>query len=230
VKNLKIGARLGIGFAVILSLLVVVALTALVRMQTAGDLTYRLVNTSIKNQRNVAEWAKLIELNSARIETVFIANDPAVYADMAQRMKAVSARSTELQNAIESSLRKEAVKEQFKVVKQERVGYLAARDALFKAKLAGEHEQAATIYRERMLPHTASFQEVVAKLAAALRPGGTIVIHEYLHYESMTVLPDDGSIAAFTRQVVDDWRASGGEPNVGLCLPGLLLEIIAEKV
>ena len=164
-KNLKIGARLGIGFAVVLSLLAVVTLTALVRMQTAGELTERLVNTSIKNQRNVAEWGKLIELNSARIETVFVANDPAVYADMAQRMKAVSARSTELQNAIESSLRNEAVKEQFAVVKQERVGYLAARDALFKAKLAGEHEQAATIYRERMLPHTASFQEAVAKLA-----------------------------------------------------------------
>lgn len=66
--------------------------------------------------------------------------------------------------------------------------------------------------------------DVVAKLAAALRPGGTIVIHEYLHYESMTVLPDDGSIAAFTRQVVDDWRASGGEPNVGLRLPALLID------
>lgn len=66
--------------------------------------------------------------------------------------------------------------------------------------------------------------DVVAKLAEALRPGGTIVIHEYLHYESMTVTPDDGSIAAFSKQVVDDWRASGGEPNVGLRLPGLLLD------
>ena len=54
-KNLKIGVRLGIGFAIVLSLLLVVTLTALARMQSAGDLTYRLVNTSIKNQRNVAE-------------------------------------------------------------------------------------------------------------------------------------------------------------------------------
>jgi methyl-accepting chemotaxis protein len=165
VKNLKIGARLGIGFAIVLSLLLVVTLTALARMQSAGDLTHRLVNTSIKNQRNVAEWGKLIELNSARIETVFVATDPAVYADMAQRMKAVSARSNELQDAIETSLRNEGVKEQFKVVKQERVGYLAARDALFKAKLDGDHELASTIYREQMLPHTKRFQDAVAKLA-----------------------------------------------------------------
>ncbi|WP_409266046.1 methyl-accepting chemotaxis protein [Massilia sp. BHUDP2] len=164
-KNLKIGARLGIGFAIVLSLLLVVTLTALARMQSAGDLTHRLVNTSIKNQRNVAEWGKLIELNSARIETVFVATDPAVYADMAQRMRAVSARSNELQNAIESSLRNEGVKEQFKVVKQERVAYLATRDALFKAKLDGNHELAGTIYREQMLPHTKRFQDAVAKLA-----------------------------------------------------------------
>ena len=164
-KNLKIGARLGIGFAVVLSLLLVVTLTALARMQSAGDLTYRLVNTSIKNQRNLAEWAKLIELNNARMETVFVASDPAVAADMSRRMKEVSARSTELQNAIESSLRNEAVKEQFKIVKQERTGYLAARDALFKAKLAGDHELASTVYREQLVPHTATFQAAVHKLA-----------------------------------------------------------------
>ncbi|CAN7254260.1 methyl-accepting chemotaxis protein [Massilia sp. LjRoot122] len=165
-KNLKIGVRLGIGFAIVLSLLFIVTLTAIARMQSAGDLTSRLVHTSIKNQRNVAEWGKLIELNNARIETVFLVADAAVAADMAERMKAVSARSNELQDAIERSLRNEAVKEQFKVVKQERVGYLAARDALFKAKLAGEHELATTVYREQMLPHTASFQGAVDKLAA----------------------------------------------------------------
>ncbi len=164
-KNLKIGARLGIGFTVVLVLLLVVTVTALARMQTAGDLTQRLVNTSIKNQRNVAEWAKLIELNNARIETVFLSPDPAVAVDMAQRMKAVSARSTELQNDIERSLRNPGVKAQFETVKEERVGYLAARDALFKAKLAGDHELAATVYREQMVPRTDAFEKAVDKLA-----------------------------------------------------------------
>ncbi|MFC0253099.1 methyl-accepting chemotaxis protein [Massilia consociata] len=164
-KNLKIGARLGIGFAIVLSLLLAVTLTALVRMQSAGDLTYRLVNTSIKNQRNVAEWSKLIELNNARMETVFVATDPAVAVDMAERMKAVSARSTALQNEIEGSLRNPGVKEQFKVVKQEHVAYLAARDALFKAKLAGDHDLAVTVHREQMVPRTAAFQAAIDKFA-----------------------------------------------------------------
>jgi methyl-accepting chemotaxis protein len=165
VKNLKIGARLGIGFAIVLSLLLALTLTSLARMQTAGDLTYRLVNTSIKNQRNVAEWAKLIELNSANLETAFVAPDVAIVKDIAQRMKNVSARSTELQNEIESALRNEAVKEQFKLVKDKRADYLAAREALFKAKLDGNNELVNRIYHEQMKSATAAFMEAIAKLA-----------------------------------------------------------------
>ena len=41
-KNLNIGSRLGVGFAVVLLLLAALTVTALVRMQTASDLTYRL--------------------------------------------------------------------------------------------------------------------------------------------------------------------------------------------
>ncbi|TQK05569.1 methyl-accepting chemotaxis protein [Herbaspirillum sp. SJZ107] len=164
-KNLKIGARLGIGFAIVLSLLLVLTVTALGRMQSAGDLTYRLVNTSIKNQRNVAEWAKLIELNSAMIETVFVASDPAIVRDVAERMKAASSRSNELQEAIEGSLRNEGVKAQFKVVKETRMTYLAAREALFKAKLEANDPLAVTIYRDRMKPATAAFTTAISKLA-----------------------------------------------------------------
>lgn len=54
-KKLKIGARLALGFAIVLALLAALTATALTRMQSAGDLTYRLVNTSIKNQRSLAE-------------------------------------------------------------------------------------------------------------------------------------------------------------------------------
>lgn len=65
---------------------------------------------------------------------------------------------------------------------------------------------------------------VVAKLVRSLRPGGSAVIHEYLNYESFAVVPDDGVIRDFTRTVVEDWRASGGEPDIGLRLPAHLLE------
>ena len=164
-KNLKIGARLGIGFAIVLSLLLVLTITALVRMQSAGDLTYRLVNTSVKNQRSVAEWGRIIELSGARLETAYVAADIATVKEIAQRMKDASGRSTELQNEIDKSLRNEGVRAQLNVVKEERARYLTARAALFEAKLGGNNALATRIYREQIMPRNAAYQGAIAKMA-----------------------------------------------------------------
>nr|WP_288431858.1 methyl-accepting chemotaxis protein [uncultured Stenotrophomonas sp.] len=164
-KNLKIGARLGIGFAIVLSLLLVLTVTALARMQSAGDLTYRLVNTSIKNQRSMAEWGRVIELSAARLETAYVASDIATVKDIIQRMKDASGRSSQLQEEIEKGLRNEGVKAQLNVVKQERARYLEARAALFQAKLDGNAELATRVYHEQILPRNAAYQGAIAKMA-----------------------------------------------------------------
>ncbi|MBX7247662.1 MAG: methyltransferase domain-containing protein [Caulobacteraceae bacterium] len=65
---------------------------------------------------------------------------------------------------------------------------------------------------------------VVRKLAGALRPGGVLVIHEYLHYETWSYAPHRPGQQAFMNEVVKGWRASGGEPNVGRVLPELLAD------
>lgn len=63
---------------------------------------------------------------------------------------------------------------------------------------------------------------VLEKLHAALRPGGVAVIHEYVDYSTFSMLPDNPAIEEFKKLVVDDWRASGGEPDIGRALPALL--------
>jgi methyl-accepting chemotaxis protein len=197
VKNLKIGARLGLGFAIVLALLVALAVTAHTRMQSAGDMTDRLVHTSIKNQRNVAEWGKHIEVNSAMIETAFVATDRAVIQDIAERMKAVSARSTQLQQDIESSLRNEGVKAQFALVKEVRAGYLEARAALFKAKLDGDDALAAKIHGEQMVPRSAAFLAAMNKLAAMQITAADAVATGILDsYQSTRVILISLSVAA----------------------------------
>ncbi|WP_312552928.1 methyl-accepting chemotaxis protein [Massilia sp.] len=196
-KNLKIGARLGIGFAIVLALLVALAVTALTRMQSAGDMTNRLVHTSIKNQRNVAEWGKHIEVNSAMSETAFVATDRALVLDIAERMKAVSARSTQLQQDIESSLRNEGVKAQFAIVKDLRTGYLEARAALFKAKLDGDDALAAKIHAEQMVPRTAAFLAAMNKLATMQIAAADAVATGILDsYQSTRVILISLSVAA----------------------------------
>jgi len=165
VKKLNIGARLGLGFAIVLALLLVMSATALTRMQSAADLTSRLVNTSIKNQRNLAEWRRNIEINSAINETVYYAVDSGILDVIGPRRQAITTRSNALQKDIEESLRNPEVRAQFGLVKEERVKYMAARDALFQAKRDGDRAGIDRVYRDELTPRTAIYLATVDKLA-----------------------------------------------------------------
>lgn len=62
--------------------------------------------------------------------------------------------------------------------------------------------------------------EVLARLAEALKPGGVAVLHEYVHWETHALYPaPKPAYEQFVRLTLGDWRASGGEPNVGRELP-----------
>jgi SAM-dependent methyltransferase len=63
---------------------------------------------------------------------------------------------------------------------------------------------------------------LVAKLAAALRPGGVAIFHEYANYASWRFAPRSPALEEFVRQAMANWRAAGGEPDIALDLPALL--------
>ena len=60
---------------------------------------------------------------------------------------------------------------------------------------------------------------LVRKMAAALKPGGRLVFHEYVHYETYQSIPHSMHLEQFVRHVMDSWREFGGEPNVARMLP-----------
>ena len=164
-KNLNIGSRLGVGFAVVLLLLAALTVTALVRMQTASDLTYRLINTSIKNQRMVAEWSKIIELNSVRGVASFEITDPVVRAKIEQDLKVDAERSSKLQDDIIASLRNPAVIEQFKVVRKVRTDYVTTRARAFKMKADGDVAGAKEVFDKEVTPITTAYLAEVKHFA-----------------------------------------------------------------
>jgi len=164
-KNLNIGSRLGVGFAVVLLLLAALTITALVRMQTASDLTYRLINTSIKNQRMVAEWSKIIELNSVRGVASFEITDPVVRAKIEEDLKVDADRSSKLQDDIVASLLNPAVIEQFKVVRKVRTDYVTTRARAFKMKADGDVAGAKVVFDKEVAPITTAYLAEVKRFA-----------------------------------------------------------------
>lgn len=62
------------------------------------------------------------------------------------------------------------------------------------------------------------------KIAAALRPGGIAIFHEYLAYETFSFMPSRPRQQEFARQVMRGWRATGGDPNIAQPVMRLLEE------
>ena len=67
-------------------------------------------------------------------------------------------------------------------------------------------------------------RDLVARIGAALRPGGTLVVHEYFHYRTWSFARRSPIFDDFVDTVIRSWRASGGEPDIALPLTAWLEE------
>ena len=63
---------------------------------------------------------------------------------------------------------------------------------------------------------------LIKKLAAVMPEGSIAIFHEYAHYTTWRFSPRRPALERFAEQVGESWRATGGEPDIGLNLPPLL--------
>lgn len=65
---------------------------------------------------------------------------------------------------------------------------------------------------------------LVNKVAAAVRPGGVAMFHEYVDYASWRYLPTLPLVEDYIGRVMKSWRDAGGEPDVAAGIAPLLLQ------
>ena len=149
-KNLKIGVRLGGAFAAVLLLLTSLTVVGIVQMQSASKETDALVNVEVRNERLIAEWTKVIEVNAARTAAAWKVGDPEHQKQFEQEMAVSSARATEIQNAIGKSELNAEEQALFQEVLSTRKAYTDVRKNVFKAKNAGDLELGKRLYEGDM--------------------------------------------------------------------------------
>jgi SAM-dependent methyltransferase len=69
------------------------------------------------------------------------------------------------------------------------------------------------------LSFTTRPRELLAGIADCLAPAGVFVVHEYFDYGTWRSVPPTTEIDRFVTAVIETWRESGGEPNIGLQFP-----------
>ncbi|PHV27671.1 hypothetical protein CSQ93_11975 [Janthinobacterium sp. BJB426] len=149
-KNLKIGVRLGGGFAAVLFLLTSLTVVGIVQMQSASKETDALVNVKVRNERLIAEWTKVIEVNAARTAAAWKVSDPEHQKQFEKEMAVSSARATEIQNDIGKSELSADEQALYQEVLSTRKAYTEVRKNVFKAKNAGDLELGKRLYEGDM--------------------------------------------------------------------------------
>lgn len=68
-------------------------------------------------------------------------------------------------------------------------------------------------------------RELLQRAAAALKPGGVFVVHEYCDYSTWRLAPESPELEEYVQVVMKSWRDEGGEPDIALELPAWLAEL-----
>jgi methyl-accepting chemotaxis protein len=156
-NNLKIGTRLGFGFSLILLLLTTMTTIGILRLGSASEMTDHMIGVKIRDQRMIAEWGKIIEVNAARTTGAWMVADPVDQKHLEGLMAASSGRATKIQDEIGASLDEEALKPLFKQVLDTRKAYTDVRKAVFAAKAAGDLERGKKLYEGELTQTRASY-------------------------------------------------------------------------
>ncbi|MYM25286.1 HAMP domain-containing protein [Duganella sp. FT135W] len=149
-NNLKIGTRLGFGFSLILLLLVAMTVIGILRLSSASAQTDEMIAVQIRDERLIAEWAKIVEVNAARTTGAFMVRDAVDQKKLEALMAESSGRATQIQDQIGAAIDEEELKPLFKKVLETRKAYTDFRKAVFAAKNGGDLDGAAKIYEGDM--------------------------------------------------------------------------------
>jgi methyl-accepting chemotaxis protein len=205
-NDLKIGTRLAFGFSLILLLLTAMTIIGILRLSSASALTDRMINEKVREERLIAEWGKIIEVNAARTTGAWMVADPADQKKLEDMMAGSSGRATQIQEQIGAGIDEEELKPLFKQVLETRKAYTDIRKAVFAAKNAGDMEQGKKLYETDMNQARTRYLDALKKFSdqqAALLDAAALEIQQ--QYTSGRTLLVMLGLAAIVLGMVAAW-------------------------
>jgi methyl-accepting chemotaxis protein len=168
-KNMKIGARLGLGFAAMLLLMAVIAGTGLLHLANVGKATDEMIEHALVKERLANQWSNLLGPTIVRSFAMVKATDPTVVAYFAKARADSSALINPVQKKLEEMLTSPEEKKLYAGVADARAIVLEIIEKINKLKAAGQSAEAASMADNQFAAGLVVYEEAVAKLAAHQR-------------------------------------------------------------
>jgi methyl-accepting chemotaxis protein len=170
VANIKIGKRLGLGFAVILAMTVVISAVGAWRMAQVADATKNMMAVPLAKERLITDWYTLNFASIRRTAAIAKSSDPSLGAYFKEDSAASVKKAAELLKQIEPLIATSGPeKELFAKILEQRKVYSASRDGTVKAKADGNAEEAARILDKEFTPAAQKYQDLLQQLVTMQR-------------------------------------------------------------
>jgi methyl-accepting chemotaxis protein len=169
ISNIKIGKRLGLGFALILAMTVLIALAGIWRLTEVAESTRTMMAAPLTKERLITDWYSLNFASIRRTAAIVKSTDPALGPYFKEDSAASVKKAAELLKGIEPLISGEAEKALFAKILDQRKLYSASRDGAVKAKAAGNEEEAAKLLEQGFTPAAKLYQELLQELVVMQR-------------------------------------------------------------
>ncbi|KQV84764.1 chemotaxis protein [Massilia sp. Root351] len=162
--NLKIGARLGLGFGVVLLLMAALIGVGLQRLWQIGDLSTTMVDQDWRKADAAATIAATTRANSALVLELFIASDATAQARIHAGIDANKKTISDALALLEQLVVLPEGKALLATIRAQRVQYVQSFSRVDKLIAAGQRDEAAQLMRSETLPVLAALQGSVKQL------------------------------------------------------------------
>ncbi len=168
-NNVKIGSRLALGFALVLTLCLAITLIGLWQVKAIGDASREMMDWPVKKERMASDWSRNIASAVVRTTAVAKADDPALSPFFAAAAAESAKRSTELIKQIEALCERPEEKALFARIVEQRKVYSAGKDHIGRLKSAGQADEARVFLETTFVPTADKYQKMVGEFVTMQR-------------------------------------------------------------
>jgi methyl-accepting chemotaxis protein len=170
IANIKIGKRLGLGFALILAMTAMIAAVGAWRMADVADATKSMMAGPLAKERLITDWHSLNFASIRRTAAIVKSSDPSLGAYFKTDAAASVSKAAELLAHIQPLIATSGKeKDLFTRILDQRKVYSAARDGAIKAKAEDNPTEAARILEQSFTPAAEKYQSLLQDLVAMQR-------------------------------------------------------------
>ena len=166
ISGLKIGVRLALAFAIVLSLTLVMIVVGITRLQALSQSTNEMEESTIK-ERLAQQWAAGVNMNAVRTIARAKTTSAEDEKKFGQEIEAQSAALTLIQKNLEERIKRDEGKKHLAAIAEKRKDYVDARKKVFDAKKdlkPGEEATFAKLVETTLVPRITAYSQAVANL------------------------------------------------------------------